>query len=515
MSSDSCYNPTSSPILLSGPSPSPISSEARQAAMSLPMSCFISFGDSLVAHQVFEVMLKIGLTADLTSLAAIAKICEMNGLREDLRKLSSFVDSAASLSLNHHCCRSFYESLLSLHFKFNDLDAASGLIVGLYRRSGAALPRAQIPESAVLQVGSGNLKAGSKLLIKLSPLERGLFIEPERRSDLIVLEGGNVLPSKRAVAKLVLGYIRQKKTGDLAKVLVEIQKAVGLSSLLNFSLGFEVVVSSVELGWLEAAHDVLDDMESAGFLSPEAVYVLLLKAYFDKSMVREARALLKQMRERKLIKFPDEDEDEEEVINSYLAQHEKRASPVASSSLTKLLEKQSKEGGDSQSHLTHEFNFSIFFFCKAGMMEDAIKTYRKMQEKRVLPSIQTFSHLVNGYSSKEMYREITIVWGEMRRRLEEGVLSADRDLLGSFLWNFIRGGYFERAMDIATYLEDSGIYIDKWRFREEFLRLHRNLYRSLNMCDARTEVQSKRLEHVRAFRKWVGIDGEKRTRARG
>lgn len=219
------------------------------------------------------------------------------------------------------------------------------------------------------------------------------------------------------------------------------------------------------------------------------------------------------MRERDLINLPDE-----EAIPLCLSVDAKCAAPVGSSPLAKLLEKQTVEEEveeGASGHLIYEFNFSIFFFCKAGMMEDAIKTFRKMQERKVKPNVQTFSHLVNGYSSLEMYREITIIWGEIKRWLEVGVLPPDRDLFECLLWNFIRGGYFERAMEIASYMEESHMYVDKWRFRREFLKLHKNLYRNLNMCNARTDAQSKRLEHVRAFRKWVGIARAKRIGSNG
>jgi len=49
-----------------------------------------------------------------------------------------------------------------------------------------------------------------------------------------------------------------------------------------------------------------------------------------------------------------------------------------------------------------EFNSSIYFFCKARMVVDAFKTYRRMQEMKIQPTQQTFSNLVHGYSSLGM-----------------------------------------------------------------------------------------------------------------
>ncbi|CAA7403818.1 unnamed protein product [Spirodela intermedia] len=493
----------------------PASSKRRKltkpsaALFNLVLHSCVQFGSPLKAHQMLEIMPETGVEADVGSIIAIARVCEMNGLREDLKKLKPHVDSASSPLLNHHYLH-FYDSLLSLHFKFNDLEAAAELILGLYQRSSSPPRQNVLPETCfLLRVGSDNLKTGSKLLIKPASLPQDLAFKPENRSGLIILKDGKLFPSDRAIAKLINGYVRQRKVGELSKVLIGIHKTVGTSS--DFSLGSEVVVSFVELGWLETAHDILDDMESAGVSFPEITYASLLMAYCKKNMPDEARVLMRQMRERGLINLPDE-----EAIILFPSVDAKCAALVTSSALAKLLEKQSMEEEEgTATHLIYEFNFSILFFCKAGMMEDAIKTFRKMQERKVEPTVQTFGHLVNGYSSLEMYREITIIWGEIKRWLEVGVLSPDRDLFECLLWNFIRGGYFERAMEIARYMEESHMYVDKWRFRREFLKLHKNLYRNLNMSNARTDAQSKRLEHVRAFRKWVGIARAKRIGSNG
>ncbi len=50
------------------------------------------------------------------------------------------------------------------------------------------------------------------------------------------------------------------------------------------------------------------------------------------------------------------------------------------------------------------------------------------------------------------------------------------------------------------------MYIDKWMYKSEFLKLHKNLYRRLKTSKATTEAQSKRLEYVQEFRKLVGMD---------
>lgn len=140
------------------------------------------------------------------------------------------------------------------------------------------------------------------------------------------------------------------------------------------------------------------------------------------------------------------------------------------------------------------------------MLADALKTYRRMQEMKIQPTVQTFSNMVCGYSSLGMYRDITIIWGDIKRNMESGNLVVSRDLYEFLLLSFLRGGYFERVMEVIGYMKEHGMYTDKWMYRSEFLKLHMNLYRRLKASKARTDAQSKRLEYVQAFRKWVGID---------
>ncbi|KAK7263370.1 hypothetical protein RJT34_30958 [Clitoria ternatea] len=40
--------------------------------------------------------------------------------------------------------------------------------------------------------------------------------------------------------------------------------------------------------------------------------------------------------------------------------------------------------------LVYNFNSSIFFFCKARMIEDALKAYRRMVNMKIQPTTETF-----------------------------------------------------------------------------------------------------------------------------
>ncbi|KAJ0014806.1 hypothetical protein Pint_21210 [Pistacia integerrima] len=167
--------------------------------------------------------------------------------------------------------------------------------------------------------------------------------------------------------------------------------------------------------------------------------------------------------------------------------------------------KQMKKAGLAV-NLSDEMGISSTNPSIGKMIDDALKIYRRMQAMNIQPTVQTFAYLAYGYSSLEMYRDITILWGDIKRNMATGNLAVNRDLFEIMLLNFLKGGYFERVMEVINYIKGHNMYIDKWMYKSEFLKHHKNLYKSLKASNARTEAQSKRLEHVKAFRKLVDID---------
>lgn len=53
----------------------------------------------------------------------------MNGLRDEMKQLKNHIDKVSTSydDQNHQ----FYDGLLSLHFKFNDIDAAAKLVLDM------------------------------------------------------------------------------------------------------------------------------------------------------------------------------------------------------------------------------------------------------------------------------------------------------------------------------------------------------------------------------------------------
>lgn len=467
------------------------------ALFNIVLKSSIQFGFLIKAQKLINIMKVIRLPVDVGSLVMISHLYEITGQRHELRTLENLVTSNATSTSLRHLQYHFYDCLLSLHFKFNDIDSAANLILGL--STGSAFHHnPQKPDSVLVQ--SSNLSMIGKQEILQTEIVDGV----ENKCGLILERNGKFMPSKKALAKLICGFVRERRVHELSTILASLEKEG--SSSEETTLCSDVMDACRQLGWLDTMHDILDDMESYKISVDPVHYKSLLKAYLSENMLEEANVLMSQM---KRVGILTDFSDDGYTFNSLkiFACHDidtESHSLAKNACLVHLLGSESKDDVQSR-QLVYELNSSILFFCKSKMMEDSMRTLRKMQERTVQPTVYTFSYLVDGFSSLNMYREITILWGEIKRRLESGMFSADRDLFDCLLLNFIRGGYFERIMEIVKYMNRYNMFVDKWIYRREFLMLHRSLYRNLKASDATTDAQRKRLQHVQDFRKFVGI----------
>ncbi|KAJ4721586.1 Pentatricopeptide repeat [Melia azedarach] len=473
----------------------------------LVLHACVKFGSSLKGQLLLELMSQTGVIADAHSIILIAQIHEMNGQRDELKKFRDYIDRISSPFARHY--RQFYDSLLSLHFKFDDIDAAAELLVGMnrYRESVPDQKlRRDLLKPYLVPIGSSNLRSGLKIQIMPELLEKDSVLKMEGKQQLVLFRNGKLLLSSRALAKLIDGYRRHGKISELSELLLNIEKEY--HSIRGSSLCSDVIDAFIQLGLLETAHDILDDMESAGYPMGSTTYMLLLIAYYKEKMFREAEALLKRMRKAGL----DINLSDKMVISASLSEAADKTAPspnasalLGKSDIAESLVWEMREHEVLPS-IVYELNSSIYFFCKGKMIGDALRIYRRMQEMKIRPTVQTFFYLTCGYSSMEKYRDITILWGDMKRNTESGVLVVNWDLYETLLLNFLRGGYFERVMEVIGYMKEQNMYVDKWMYKHEFLKHHKHLYSRLKASNARTEAQRKRLEYVKAFRKWAGID---------
>lgn len=466
------------------------------------------FGSSFKGQQIIELMAQLGVAADANSIIIIAQIHEMNGQMDDLKKFEGHINQVAIQLVRQY--QQFYDSLLSLHFKFNDIDGAAKLVLDMGRcRDSLSIQRVRNdPQKTFLvPIGSYYLREGLKIVIMPELLQKDSVFKLDSKQVLVLFSNGKYVPSNKAFAKLIIAYKRDGRVGELSRLVLSLQKELG--TLEGGGLISDVIDACILLGWLETAHDILDDMELARAPVGFSMYMSLLTAYHEGNKIREGKALLKQMRRAGLIvdlsdemvmsMCSPEDVDKRRI-------HTSASILIGKSALAKSLVQEMNEQEKTIPPMVYKFNSSIYFFCKAKMIDDALKVYRRMQEMKIEPIAQTYIILIHGYSCLNMYREITILWGDIKRSKASGSLVVCRDLYELLVLNFLQGGYFERVMEVIDYMKKQNMYCDKWMYKSEFLKFHKDLYRNLKASNTRTEAQSKRLEYVKAFRKWAGIN---------
>ncbi|RVW18061.1 Pentatricopeptide repeat-containing protein [Vitis vinifera] len=198
---------------------------------------------------------------------------------EDIKRLYGFPShSLATRPADHRIDAQV--GFAELAFQFNDIDGAAGLVLDMCRcwdSLSIQKDRNDPHKTCLVPIESYYLKEGLKLQIVPELLQKDSVFKMDSKQELLLFRNGKYVLSNKALAKLIIAY---KRDGGLIS---------------------DVIDACIQLGWLETAHDILDDMELAGAPASSITYMSLLTAYYKGKMVREAKALLKQMRKAGLI----------------------------------------------------------------------------------------------------------------------------------------------------------------------------------------------------------------------
>uniref|UniRef100_A0A0E0LKI4 DNA2/NAM7 helicase helicase domain-containing protein n=1 Tax=Oryza punctata TaxID=4537 RepID=A0A0E0LKI4_ORYPU len=338
-------------------------------------SC-VDFKCMIKAQRIMELMSLVGVVADVNSVAIASLVFEMVGQRDELANMKRRIGSFTSFPFIQHYGH-FYESLLSLHFKYNDMDAAAQLLVDLYRQQK---PCASLGDSVhkqgIIQIGSCNLKTGYRIMFDFIKVDKGFVLDLESHFGLLAVIDGNIFPSEKALAKLIVGCLKASKVHSLSTFLITLHKED-----LKGPSHSDVISACIQMGWLHAAHDILDDLELAEIPVPIGTYMSLLRAYEKENKPEEVNRFLQQI-QKKAYTMADFHSNPSFTIKD-VAKIVKDEMPLRNSSLLSSLVEE-REHYSSREHLTFEFNNSILFFCKANMMDDALSTYKRMREQNVV-----------------------------------------------------------------------------------------------------------------------------------
>ncbi|KAI4366962.1 hypothetical protein MLD38_022760 [Melastoma candidum] len=519
------------------------------------------FKVSRKAEELIELLEHLRVKKDARLLVTIARVYERNGRREELKKLHRFIEEAPDSSVVHLC--QFYDCLLSCHLKLGDLNSATEMVLEMIRKAKEAKNSIAIARFSVdglnSHIGSKNsygdqkarhdklLDDGDQCILLFEEFRRDRSfdcIKSETQSILarllaclddlveyVTTEKGIIQPTENLFVKLVKAFLEAGDNKGLVDFLVKAEREDSPLSNDDSAL-IHVINSCIALGWLDRAHDLLDEMSLSGVRTGSAVYNSLMKAYCKANRAKEVTALLRDARKAGI---QLDASCYEELIRSKVLQNENQSaldlfremksdkvwrsstskefgtseSSVIGNSGGGMMSKLMQEirGGEASNHGVHDWNNVIHFFCKKRLMNDAEKALKKMRSLGHAPNAQTFHSLVTGYAAiGGKYIEVTELWGEMKALCSEGSSSMkfDQELLDSVLYTFVRGGFFSRANEVVATMEKHDMFIDKFKYRTLFLKYHKTLYKG-KAPKFQTEAQLKKRNAALAFKQWVGL----------
>ncbi|KAL3650098.1 hypothetical protein CASFOL_006501 [Castilleja foliolosa] len=521
-----------------------ISMKPDTMSFNIALAGCLLFSTTRKAEQLLDMMPRINMKPDATTLIVMAHIFERNGRRDELKKLRRHVEEIPNITDSQY--RQFYSCLLSCHFKFGDLESGSRMVLEMLHKAKKA--RDSIGVANLIfeanKVGSNNMLSSqdkksdkpknnvllcfedfchdrdfSRLKIETKELLDSLVKKLQGRVELVTTEKGILRPTEKTYVKLVKAYLEAGEIKELVEFLINAEKEdCPVSS--DDSILVNVIESCISLGRLDQAHDLLDEMRLAGIRTVPALYNSLLKAYHKENRADEVKSLIRDARRAGIqldassyeasIQSRVLENDTGGALDLFREMKEakipKGGYVVKKNEEPDLMSKLLQEiNNNNDNSAVHDWNNVIHFFCKKRLMQDAEKALKKMRSLGLNPNAQTFHSMVTGYSAiGGKYIEVAELWGEMKSFAFASGMRFDVELLDSLLYVFVRGGFFVRANEVVEMMEKGGMFVDKYKYRVLFLKYHRTMCKG-KAPKFQTESQLKKREAALGFRGWVGL----------
>ncbi|GER43804.1 pentatricopeptide repeat-containing family protein [Striga asiatica] len=325
-------------------------------------------------------------------------------------------------------------------------------------------------------------------------------------------------------SEIVKGFLQNGNHKNISNLIIETQKLEPSSAVVaEGSFGYGVITACISLNSLDRAHSVLDEMNAQGASIGLGVYVPILKAYSKEQRTSEAAQLVTEIGSLglhldtqtydALIESSMSCQDFRSAFSIFRDMRESRTSDLKTSYLTimtgltehhrpelmasfldEIVEDPRIEIG------THDWNSIIHAFCKAGRLEDARRTFRRMVFLRFEPNGQTYLSLINGYMALEKYFSVLMLWNEVRRKVSDKKFELDNVLVDAFLYALVKGGFFDSVMQVVEVSREMKIFVDKWRYKQAFMEKHKKL-----KVSKLRKRNTRKMEALVAFKNWAGL----------
>jgi len=360
-------------------------------------------------------------------------------------------------------------------------------------------------------IKSGNLESVSKTIL------RGL-----KEGD-----GQGLRFCEETFCEVVKGFLKHGNVKDLAALIAEAQLWESESVIAESSTGFGIVNACVNLGMLDKAHIILDEMNARGAAVGLGVYLSILRAYCKEQRTAEAAHLVTEISGSglqldatcydSLIEASMSCQDFQSAFSLFRDMRKAGVSELKASYLTimtgltennrpelmaafldEIVEDLRIEVG------THDWNSIIHAFCKSGRLEDARRTFRRMVFLHYEPNEQTYLSLINGYISGQKYFSVLMLWNEVKKRAsidDARRFRLSHSLIDAFLYALVKGGFFDAVMQVVEKSQELKIFVDKWRYKQAYMETHKKL--KISKLRRRN---FRKMEALIAFKNWAGLN---------
>lgn len=359
-------------------------------------------------------------------------------------------------------------------------------------------------------INSGNFAAVSKTMLRSLKDECGAHVNFDEKTYL----------------EVVKGFVQSGNLKELSALTVDAQNLES-SSEVDRSIGFGIINACVNIGWLDKAHSILNEINSQGVSLGLGVYLPILKAYRKEHRTADATQLIMDITSSglqldaesydALIEASMSSQDFQSAFALFRSMRETRKSDTKASYLTIMTGLMENHRPELMAAFldevvedplvevgTHDWNSIIHAFCKAGRLEDARRTFRRMKFLQFEPNEQTFLSLINGYMSAERYFCVLMLWNELKWKVtangERGI-KLDSNLVDAFLYALVKGGFFDAVMQVVEKSKDTKIFVDKWKYKQAFMETHKKL----KVAKLRRRNYRK-MEALIAFKNWAGLN---------
>ncbi|RAL37599.1 hypothetical protein DM860_000293 [Cuscuta australis] len=442
------------------------------AACNAALECCCREVESVIeANKVVDTMSRLGVRPDEYTFGLLAYLYARKGLKEKIAEIEDLITRFAFPSRNI-----YLSSLISGYIKSGDLESVTATVIHNLGVNG---------------------------------------------------EEGKIILSEETCAEIVKGFLDNGGIKSLAHLIVETQKLESFSVTAEKSFGYGVITACVNLGLLDKAHTILEEMNIQGTSSCLGVYIPILNAYCKERRTAEATQLVMEISSSglqldagiydSLIEASMSCQDFQSAFSLFRDMRESRISDLKGSYLTIMT-------GLTESHRpelmlafleevvddprvelgTHDWNSIIHAFCKAGKMEDAKRTFRRMSFLRFEPNGQTYISLINGYVAGEKYFNVLLLWTEVKRKVSvegERRLKLDNSLVEAFLYALVKGGFFDAVMQVVEKSQEMKIFVDKWRYKQAFMEKHKKI-----RVSKLRKRNTRKMEALVAFKNWAGLN---------